>query len=498
MQINLNKCFPEPPNGGPRGPLVKQAQFLNAALDREGPPYIMFGGGVGNGKTLIGCIAILCMAVQEDGDYLICRLFNPELKVTTYATFLSICPPELIIEHRVADQIIRIKSASGRVSNIMFRGLEDPGKHRSLNLNAAYIDEASQVSEEAFTLLQSRLRGRAFRKIILTTNPNGHSWLYRYFIKKDWSSDIAKKKFFAINASSRENIHLPPDYVQNMYETFSAERLQREVEGSWDAFQGQIYSEFSRNVHVVKPFSIPQEWTKFVGADHGLTNPACFLWCAMDYDSNIFVYREFYHKEWIIEEICKGKKNHAEDEDGRGVIELNGHDKIDGVWIDPTTQAKRDKGASHYDTYLEHLPVTWPLIPAANPVGAGIDRIKELLKIHPVTLKPKLYFFETCTNLLEELTQYRWAELTPGQEMAKNAKEEPVKKNDHSCDALRYAIMSRPEEPKVADTKSKLREQATLSGSVQRELHELKQKGKEYDVFKDYQYGKDTFYDDPF
>ena len=431
--LDLNNCFPEPPKGVARGPLPKQQEFMKAALDTKGPSYVLYSGGVGSGKTLIGCITILTMAIMESGDYLVCRLFNPELKLTTYKTFLEICPPELIIEHRVADQIVKIRSQDGKVSNVIFRGMEDPGKHRSLNLNAAYLDECSQISEEGFTLLQSRLRGRAFRKIIATTNPNGHSWLYRYWIKKDWANPAMKARFLSLNAPSTENIHLPDGYVQSMLDGWSQERIDREVMGSWDSFSGQIYGEFSRNTHVVKPFVIPAEWTRFVGGDHGLTNPACFLWCAMDYDGTIYVYKEFYHKEWIIEDICKGNRHAPEGEDRRGLVELNGNDKIEGIWLDPSTKAKRDANGSHYDTYLEHLPRTWSLIPANNAVGAGIDRIKELLKVNPISKKPKLFIFDTCVNLLEELTQYRWAELTPGQEMAKNAKEEPVKKDDHSC-----------------------------------------------------------------
>lgn len=465
---------------------------MQSALSAKGPAYILYSGGVGSGKTLIGCIAVLTMAFLHSGDYLICRLFNPELKLTTYKTFLEICPKELIAEHRVADQIIKIRSVDGGISNIIFRGLEEPGKHRSLNLNAAYIDEASQVSEEAFTLLQSRLRGKHYRKILCTTNPNGHSWLYRYWIKKDFGNDNAKRQFFSVHAPSTENLHLPEGYVQNMLDSWSEERIKREVMGSWDAFQGQVYTEFERSKHVIKPFVIPQEWTKFVGLDHGYRNPAAAIWCAMDYDSNIYAYREFYQNEWIIEEIVKGRKNVAP-----GLVELSRNEKLEGVWVDPSTKANRGK-ESDFTTYLEYLPSSWPLIPANNEVANGIDRVKQYFKPQGPKNEPRLFIFDTCVNLIEQIAQYRYEELTPGQETAKNIKESPVKKDDHAVDALRYAIMSRPEEPKKADLTAQKRQEATLSGSVQRELHELKQKSTSMDAWRDYKYEKDTSYDDPF
>ena len=470
MKLDLNLAFPEPINPGvKRGPLPKQAEFLRLAQDPAGPKYIMYAGGVGSGKTLIGCITILTLAVQYPGDYLVCRLFNPELKITTYKTFLDICPPELILENRVADQIVKIRSAGGKSSSVIFRGLEEPNKHRSLNLNAAYIDEASQTSEAAFVLLQSRLRGPHIRKILMTTNPNGHSWLYKLFVKKDLPTEAAKRQFYCITAPSTENKHLPEGYVQSMLDTYSADRIQREILGSWDAFQGQIFSDFSRNTHVVKPFVIPPEWTRFVGMDHGFRNPACALWCAVDYDGTIYVYREWYHSEHEVKEIVLGSQRLGT----KGLIEANGRDKIEGIWIDPSTRANRGK-ESDWDTYLDYIPSTWSLIPANNDVTASIDRIKTLLKPSPRTGKPQLFIFDSCVNLIEEIGQYRWAELMPGQESKQNLKEEPVKKDDHSVDALRYAIMSRPEAPKIEDKSRQKREEATLMGSIARELHNLR------------------------
>lgn len=485
--VDLNLMFPEGPTGG-RSPLPKQKQFMDTVMDPKGAPYVLYSGGVGSGKTLIGCITTILLAIQYPGDYLVCRLFNPELKITTLKTFMDVCPPELIIENRIADQIVRLRSAGGKVSNVIFRGLEDPDKHRSLNLNAVYIDECSQVSEEAFTLLQGRLRGKHVRKIYATTNPNGHSWLYRYWIKKDFATQAAKNKFFAINAPSTENVHLPEGYVNSMLETWSEDRIKREVMGSWDAFAGQVYTEFSRHIHVIKPFRIPEEWTRFIGADHGYRNPAAFIWGAMDYDGNIYAYREFYEREWHIDEIMKGNKRPGFT--GKGVIELSGKEKIDGIWIDPSTKADRGK-ESDFTTYTENLPKDWSLIPANNSVATGIDRVKQYLRVDERTGKPRMFIFDTCVNLIEEIAQYRYEELTVAQEGQKNTKESPVKKDDHAADAFRYMVMSRPEAPKLADKEAKFRNSGSLEASIAKELYEIKHPPTK-DPFNDFDYGVDS------
>ena len=52
--------------------------------------------------------------------------------------------------------------------------------------------------------------------------------------------------------------------------------------------------------------------------------------------------------------------------------------------------------------------------------------------------KPRLFFFRTLKNTLSEIYDYRWAD--GGNEV--NAREEPVKLNDHAMDALRYMVMA--------------------------------------------------------
>lgn len=469
--VNLNDCFPEDVNGN-RGPLPKQKQFLDEALGSN-YKFLRYSGGIGSGKTLIGCITILHMAVLYRGDYLIGRQFGPELRDTTYKTFKEICPPELIVEDRIADMIIKVRSSDGGVSNILFRGLEEPDKLRSLNLNAWHIDEANQVSEAAFMLLQGRLRGKHLRKGIITQNPGGHDWSWRWFVKQDHiASQKVKDLFLNIRAPSTENTHLPEGYVETMLSTWSNERIQREIYGSDDAFEGMVYSEFDRSKHVIKPFRIPDEWTRVIGIDHGFRNPSSWIYGAVDYDGNVYIYDEYYEKEKLIKDICKAN------------IDKIGKAKIEQARIDPSTHARRAAtGLSDYATYLESLPGGFPLLNANNDVTAGIDRVKTYLRVDPKTDKPKLFIFESCINLLEEITNYRYMELPIAKQGRNNEKEEPMKVNDHACDALRYLVMTRPETPQPVDNIYKQIGYASLEGALYREIQELKKPKSSSDPF---------------
>lgn len=445
--INFSNLFPEG-NDGTRKPLPKQLEFMQKTLDPKGPKYVAYISGIGGGKTLSGCITMLAMAVMHPGDYLIGRQFSPELKVTTYKQFMEICPPELIIEHKIADMMVKVKSVNG-YSNIYFRPLEEWDKFRSMNLSGFMIDECNQVAEEAFLLLQGRLRGKGLRKGILVSNPSGHDWLYRWFFKKDHlKNDWAKNQYYLIRGSSLENVHLPDGYVSSLMESWSDDRIQREIMGSFDSFEGAVYSEFRRDVHVIKPFVVPKNWPRYIGMDHGYRNPAAFIWCAIGPDGEVYVYKEMYKSEWLINELVGGKKEGSQFEPG--LIQNLGlgvaKEKIECAFIDPSTKARRGaSGASDWDEYVRCLPADFPLYPAQNDVQVGIDRVKSYLKINPKSGKPLIYFFETCENLLEELTQYRYQELKPSQEGNRAEHEKPKKVFDHAVDALRYVVVTLPD-----------------------------------------------------
>ena len=72
---------------------------------------------------------------------------------------------------------------------------------------------------------------------------------------------------------------------------------------------------------------------------------------------------------------------------------------------------------------------------AKKDVTRGIQKVKARLTIQGDG-KPRLYIMSTCVNTIKEISLYRWNEKKAG-----NEKEEPVKENDHSMDALRYMVM---------------------------------------------------------
>jgi PBSX family phage terminase large subunit len=477
--IDLRRLFPAAADGT-HTPLPKQAAFLKEVMDPKGAQFVAYYGGFGSGKSVVLCAAILTQAVMYGGSYLISRHFMPELRRTTMKAFLDMCPKELIIETRIADAEVHLRSMKG-TAIVYFIGLESPDKIDSMNLSGFAIDEASQTTEEAFLKLQGRLRNPlGLRKGLVVGNPKGRDHIYRAFVSKLSIRPEAHHKYKMFVAPSTENFHLPEGYVENLLSSYSPERVQRDIMGSFDSFEGMIYSDFNREDHVVTPYEIPKEWTRIIGLDDGFTNPAAAIFGAVDHDGNIVIYDEFYQSEWLTDEVCKGKNGVP------GINQKIGSDKISGIFIDPSTKAKRNQSGgsiySNFSVYLEHLPKHVPLISANNEVSTGIGRVQAFLRKNPKTKKPRLTIFNTCFNLLEEIGEYRWAELGAGQEGSKNQKEEPRKYNDHAMDALRYLIMSRPDPTKRDETNKSW---PTMQSAIQKELEGIRNP-KPKDPFGDF------------
>src|SRR5262249_35063353 len=127
------------------------------------------------------------------------------------------------------------------------------GHVRSLNLSGAYVDEATEVSEEVYFLLLGRLRRKGGRKVArLASNPAGHDWIWKQFFdpgrKKEW-----KEMNFGITASTTDNPFLDPLYVERMLATYPADWADRFIFGNFSDFSDLVYKEFADETHTWNP-----------------------------------------------------------------------------------------------------------------------------------------------------------------------------------------------------------------------------------------------------
>jgi PBSX family phage terminase large subunit len=392
-------------------PTEKQSQFHRASQR-----YKLYGGAMGGGKSVALCAESIQLCLDYPGNRgYVCRKYNTVLKKTTMQTFFEVCPPALIKSYNKVDQELNFINGS----KIWFGDLEDVDKLKSMNLGFFAIDEASEVPYDRFLLLDSRLRLNVpnIRYYgLLATNPEP-GWVKERFVDKQLPDHIF------VPALPKDNRYLPEDYVANLRKNYPEEWVKKYLEGNWSVFEGQVYKEFDRSVHVIDPEPIPEEWPRFRTIDFGYRNPFVCLWIAIDYDDNVYVYDEHYRAEMKIKEhadvILRKSGQHkftdyGDHEDQQSIAELEDY----GIYCLPVDKEKK----------------------------LGIDRVK--LFLH----QKRLFIFSNCVNLLREFELYRYPELDTDHtsRLNREEKEDPIKDNDHALDALRYLISTyfKPKLPK--------------------------------------------------
>ena len=133
-----------------------------------------------------------------------------------------------------------------------------------------------------------------------------------------------------------------PNYVKTL-ENLPEDRRKAMLYGDWDIFEGQYFTEFRRDIHVVEPFTIPDNWNRYVGIDYGLDMFAV-LWVAVDTHDNAYVYKELYQSDLIISEASKRFK------------EVNSSDKLIYRYAPPDLWNRRQEtGDSAEDIFKKMM-----------------------------------------------------------------------------------------------------------------------------------------------
>src|SRR3990167_3119417 len=185
-------------------PTPQQAQFITSTAK-----FTCFSGGFGAGKTSAGCLRALLLSQFPNNFGLIGRNTYPELRDTTRRTFFELCPIEYYEEERggqwrLAENLLKFINGS----EIIFRHLDTISEKEifSLNLGWFFIDQAEEIVERVFQILQSRLRLAQIpnRFGFVVCNPEPNNW-----IDTKWRKPILENKpnpnHHFIESSSRDN-----------------------------------------------------------------------------------------------------------------------------------------------------------------------------------------------------------------------------------------------------------------------------------------------------
>lgn len=392
---------------------------------------ILFDGGSRSGKTALIIEYLVKRAFQFPGSrQLIARKYRAHAKTSIWADTVKRYLTGNIPHKFYKLQETELFAVFHNGSQIVIGGLDDAERTEKILGNeyiTVFLNEATQLSWETVQMAMTRLaqrindaKGRvAVPKLILDCNPRGpRHWLHYIGVRHvDPATEEPLRdaeRWARLNWSAYDNkSHLPPEYLAAL-ESLPELMRDRMLNGVWRSNEGAVYSEFDEDLHVVDSFNIPDEWRRLRAIDFGYTNPFVCLWGALDPDGRLYVYREHYKASMRTGEHAKEILRLSESE--RYFISVADHDAADRAELESCgirTEA------------------------ATKEVLSGIQAVKRRLAPQGDG-KPRIYFFKELRKLLSEIYDYRWETRREGV----NAREEPVKLNDHAMDALRYMVMA--------------------------------------------------------
>lgn len=182
---------------------------------------------------------------------LICRKDYTTLRDSTMQTFFDLIPKNspMVVKWNETTHDLWLRT-EGKPSHIMFRGSDEYLKFGSYELGWFFLDQAEQIPENVFKMLQGRLRLRGVRHCgFITPNPpNQYHWIYKTFQK------VTSDDYFSIHLSTYDNAeNLPKSYIEDLEKQPPAWRkMYLEGHFGFSAEGEPVYQNFDPDVNIAK------------------------------------------------------------------------------------------------------------------------------------------------------------------------------------------------------------------------------------------------------
>jgi phage terminase large subunit len=302
--------------------------------------------------------------------------------------------------HNKTDQIYYYPNGS----YVEFFGVEDVGKVRGPGRNILFINEANLIPHSVYTQLSLRTR----QVIFIDFNPvDEMNWVYDVVDYPGGIDDQGKaiKPNLMIHSTYKNNPFLPTDQRHEI------EKLRDADENLWNVFglglRGKS-TELVYNHWKVCP-ELPLRGEIFMGCDFGYNVPSALVLCEL-YEEKIYVKELLYETRLTTNDLVERFKD---------------------IGVSKTIEIYCDNAEPKTIEELKRAGFNaWE---ADKDVTEGIRKVKS----YP------LFITEGSTNMLKEINGYKWKTDTNGKPVKDKDKDEPVKFNDHSMDAMRYAVFTK-------------------------------------------------------
>ena len=402
-------------------PNAKQKLFFSSRAR-----YTAYGGARGGGKSWALRRKLILMALRYDSlKVLIIRRTLAELRENHILPMLS----ELGNFAKYSEQKRIFDFPNGSRITLGYMDSErDVLRYQGQEYDVIAIDEATQLTEYQFSTLKACLRGPNSlpKRMYLTCNPGGvgHAWVKRLFIDRCFQSNEDPADYSFIPAKVYDNeilVNSDPDYIQQL-ESLPDTLKEAWLRGNWDIFEGQFFSEFSREIHVIPPFDTHTCARHWAAMDYGFDMLAV-LWLASDTSGNIFVERELAVSGLTLSQAAEITAAHCSNSTEFIVASPD-------LW-----NRRQDSGLSGVEIMSKTAGLP-PMIKADNRRIIGWRFLRELLACSGDGFPARLSIFENASGLIRCLPALLHDRKDP-----EDASGEPHNIT-HLPEALRYGVMA--------------------------------------------------------
>jgi Phage terminase large subunit len=427
----------------------KQREFDEAV---EKYKCVLFGGAKGGGKSHGLRSVILKRRFQYPGTVgAIFRRTYEELEANHIRPLFT-AYPSLEPFYNKTRHVLNIPNGSVLEFNHCDKE-RDLRLYQGREIHDIGIDEVGQWIEDWFQRLRGSNRSAVpgvKARMMLTGNPGdiGHKWMKRLFITREFTEREDPNDYYFIQSKVYDNAALmdnDPEYIRNLEAEPNALRRRAYLDGDWDIWAGQFFSEFRRGIHVLPSEFIAQvqpHWTRFGIYDHGFFHPAFWVEMAVDSDGNLYVI-----KEW-------GDRGKRVDEISMAIHDVSNVDALDYCVAGTDIWAKRDGSKSIFEQFSQDLPDELKIIfqQAKTNRIQGAQQIRKHLAYQnlPEGMRgPRLFILEHCTKTIDCITRMIHDPKNPEDVLKVDATETDPWAGDDPYDCVRYGVMSRfqiPEE----------------------------------------------------
>lgn len=430
---------------------------------------VMFGGARGGGKTagMIGEWAVHAGRYGRSARGLMLRRERTQLQ-STIAEAAQVYE-KLGAKWKESDKKFVMPGGAELFMGYLERD-QDAEAYQGWNNTRIYVEEIGNFPRFApIAKLFATLRSAAgvpvrFRA---TANPGGpgHSWVRSRYVDPapagmqiiaetltnplDGSQFVRERVY--IPSRVNDNPSLAADYVANLVLSGagSPALVRAWLEGDWSAIEGAFFSEWSAARHILRPFAIPDHWTRFRAVDWGTARPFSVGWYAIASEDtphdgrliprgSIIRYREWYGARRGLDGVVvpnEGMRLPA-NEVAQGIVARSEGETIEYTVIDPATFANTG-GQTIAEAFATNgvpvLAADNTRVPRAGAMSGWNNVRARLVGIDD---RPTFYVFDSCPELIRTLPVLQHDRL--------RAEDLDSDAEDHAADELRYALASRP------------------------------------------------------